>query len=380
MDRSVGIEEELLLVDPASGALVPAGGRALRRHVARTGDVEGSDVTKELFLPMIETGTDPCHTRAELLADLVRVRGLALRAAEEAGAALVASGTPVIERAGRRMTPDERYRRMEAEYGRIARDALTCGTHVHVEVGDDFDLAVAVLDRLRPWLPVLVALAANSPFWGGGDTGHASFRSQVWRRWPTAGQAEPYGDAAGYRAATQALLDAGAGLDPGMLYLDARLAAGLPTVEIRVADVCLDLRDTLTVAVLCRGLVDAAVADLHAGRPVPDVRSDLLHAAHWRAGRYGLGGELVHPVTGRLASARDVLGATLDRVRDHLAPGDADWLRSSLDRVLADGTGADAQRAAAASASGDLSAVVRVLAERTRVLSWPTEAPAAPSA
>ena len=98
-----------------------------------------------------------------------------------------------------------------------------------------------VLDHLRPWLPVLSAISVNSPFNSGRDTGHASWRSQLWGGWPTAGPAEPFGDRAGYEAATQALMDSGAAMDKGMLYLDARPPSAYPTVEMRVADVCTDV-------------------------------------------------------------------------------------------------------------------------------------------
>ena len=159
-----------------------------------------------------------------------------------------------------------------------------------------------VLDGLRPWLPLLVALAANSPYASGEDTGYASWRQQAWGRWPVTGQAEPYGSAAEYRRVTEALIATGAALDPGMLYLDARLAASYPTVEIRVADACTDVDDAVLVAALSRGPGgDGRAAD---GPDADPVRSDLLRAAHWRAARYGLSGSLVHPRTWALVPAR----------------------------------------------------------------------------
>ncbi len=133
--------------------------------------------------------------------------------------------------------------------------AGTLGMHVHVDVADDEE-AVRVVDGLRRWLPLLVGLAANSPYAGGRDTGYASWRQQVWTRWPTAGQSEPFGSAAEYRRVTEALIATGAALDPGMLYFDARLAADYPTVEIRVADACTEVDDAMLVAALCRALVE----------------------------------------------------------------------------------------------------------------------------
>ena len=164
-------------------------------------------------------------------------------------------------------TPKSRYRRIQSEYGELARQALVCAMHVHVDVADDEE-AVRVVDGIRPWLPLLVALSANSPFWQGRDTGHASWRSQVWSRWPTAGAAQPFGDVATYRAGRASGCSSwGAGLDPGMLYFDVRLAAHYPTVEIRVADVCTDVEDAALVALLARALVTTVAADPASGRP-----------------------------------------------------------------------------------------------------------------
>lgn len=101
-----------------------------------------------------------------------------------------------------------RYQRMAQRYGLTEQEQLTCGCHVHVSVDSDAE-AVGVLDRIRIWLPTLTALSANSPFWQGRDTGYASFRSQVWARWPSSGPIEVQGSTERYRALVQALLKSG---------------------------------------------------------------------------------------------------------------------------------------------------------------------------
>ena len=111
-----------------------------------------------------------------------------------------------------------------------------------------------MIDRIAAWLPLLLALSSNSPFWQGHDTGYASFRTVIWGLWPTAGPSGPFGDAAGYDAAVADLVRSGAALDVGMVYFDARLSASYPTVEIRVADVCTDVRDAVLLAALSRAL------------------------------------------------------------------------------------------------------------------------------
>ncbi|MFD2352900.1 glutamate-cysteine ligase family protein [Nonomuraea ferruginea] len=97
---------------------------------------------------------------------------------------------------------------MLSDYQQLTREQLICGTHVHAEV-DDPDLAVTVAHRLTPWLPPLLALSASSPYWDGDDTGYASYRSLVWRRWPTAGPIAKYDSAAEYKEMIKELIRSG---------------------------------------------------------------------------------------------------------------------------------------------------------------------------
>ncbi len=374
--RKVGVEEELLLVDPATGRLAEVSHRALRAHadaVAAAG--EGGDALKrpddiehELFLQQIETASAPCERLDELQDEIRRCRRSAGEAAQSAGAAAVAVGAPVLVGGELKVTPNDRYRRIVESYGEVGRQADVCGMHVHVEVADD-DQRVGVLDRIRPWLPFLLAVSANSPFWRGFDTGYASWRSQVWGRWPTAGPAEPYGDLAGYEAVAEAFLASGAALDRGMLYLDARLAAAYPTVEIRIADVCTDVDDTVLVAALSRGLVETAAREWSEGVPPASWRTDLLRAAHWRAAQYGVSTDLIDPVSRKLAQPREVFGSLVDYVREALdETDDTQAVVDLFERLLARGAGASRQRAVA-EATGDIAAVVTDLRARTEA-SW----------
>ena len=109
-------------------------------------------------------------------------------------------------------------------FGEIGRGGGTCGMHVHVAIESDEE-GVGVIDRIAPWLPVLLAVSANSPFVDGRDSGYASWRAQMWARWPSAGPTEPFGSAQAYHEASRFLLEAGAARDQGMLYFDARLSA-----------------------------------------------------------------------------------------------------------------------------------------------------------
>jgi carboxylate-amine ligase len=371
--RTVGVEEELLVVD-SDGRPVPLGPGALevasrrgegenpeeheRAEREDAGDEESAaHLMPELKAQQLELGTPVCHTLDEVDTELRFWRARAQSAAAATGAhvaALATSPVPVTPVP----TEGDRYTRMLDAFGHTAREMLTCGCHVHVSIADD-DEGVAVLNRVRIWLPVLTALTANSPFWQGEDTGYASFRSQAWHRWPSAGPNEVFAGAAEYHRLIEQVLATETVLDTGMVYFDARLSANWPTVEVRTADVALRVEDAVTLAGVVRSLVETAARDARAGNSPPAVPAVVLRVAAWRAGRSGLTGDLVHPLTGRPAPAADVLGALLDHVRPALADaGDEQRVTDGLSALLRCGTGADLQRRVHRE-TGDLTAVVR---------------------
>lgn len=363
--RKLGVEEELLLVDPDTGELKPLGRHVLRAH--ETGPPQDAPVEEELFLHQIESQTPPTGDLAELASQLRSGRRAMGQAASAAGAATMASGSAVLVGTESRVTPKPRYRRIMAEYGELARSAIASAMHVHVDVADDEE-GVRVLDGIAPWLPLLLAVSANSPYAHGQDTGYASWRYQTWSRWPSHGTGQPFGDAATYHAVTGQLLAWGAALDHGMLYFDARLARDYPTVEIRVADVCGDLEDAVLVAALSRALV-AAAADPPPGGAVAPWRGDLQRAASWRASRYGLTERLVDPACRELVPARQALASLVDHVRPALEEcGDLALVTEGVERVFARGNGATQQRRAFEE-TGDLVAVVQDAVRRTEA-SW----------
>ncbi|WP_426592150.1 carboxylate-amine ligase [Cellulomonas sp. McL0617] len=356
--RSVGVEEEFLLVTP-DGRPHAVAAAVLRRAADEpsSGDVPGGDLEKEFKQEQIETSTHPCTDLADLVEQIRTGRERADELARRAGARIAALATApqVVEST---VVPDRRAIAIRAEFGQTARDQLTCGCHVHVEVADD-DEGVRILDHLRPWTPILLALSGNSPSWQGTHTGYASYRSQVWGRWPTAGPTAPFGDAAGYRAVIEGLLRSGAILDEGMVYFDARLSSRYPTVEVRVADVCLDAGDAALQAALVRALADTP------GATTDPPRTELLRAAAWRAARSGLTGDLVDPLTGTPVPAAEAVATLVERVRPALvANGDVDWVEHQIATVLRRGNGAIQQLGWRAEGADD-DEVVRRAVDRT---------------
>lgn len=362
--RTFGVEEELIIVDPVSGvplALADAVLRGLMPDDAGTGAgasggsgaaTTGSGFSFELKLEQVETQTVPCLDHAGLLAQIRQSRGFADRAAREHGARVAALATSPLASITH-TTPNQRYATMQRRFGLTVQEQLTCGFHVHTFI-ESPEEGVAVLDRIRDKLAVLIALSANSPFWNGTETGFESYRTQAWNRWPAAGPAMIFGSFPVYRRVVTRLLESGVLFDEGMVYFDARLARHHPTVEVRVADVCLRSEDAALLAVLVRALVESASREWRDGvepAPVPTV---LLRMAAWQASNCGLRGELLDFGSFRPAPACEVVHALVDFLAPVLREqGELELVRRGVDRILADGTGSQVQRQALSAPRSD---------------------------
>ena len=373
--RSVGVEEEFLLVDPATGRPRAVAGTALQavRQADRgqgygpgagTGGHDAAEALElELQLQQLETNTQPCRALDDLGREVRRCRASAADAAARAGAQVAALATsPILVEP--EITGKSRYQKMADAFGLTAQEQLTCGCHVHVEISSP-DEGVAALDRIGPWLATLLALSANSPFWQGRDSSYASFRYQAWGRWPSSGPAGEYGSAQAYRETVRQMVRTGTLLDAGMVYFDARLSERYPTIEIRVADVCLQADDAVLIAALARALVETEARRWRQGTPVRQVRAELLRLAAWRASRSGLDDVLIHPISGLPAPSAAVAALLLEHVSDALADaGETGTVTDLLAAVVARGNGAAFQRNAYRR-SGHLADVVTSAAAAT---------------
>ncbi|MCY0943225.1 glutamate--cysteine ligase [Streptomyces antarcticus] len=369
--RSVGVEEELLLVDARSGEPLALSGAVLAAadrsagHLPGRGGAPAHTFEKELQKEQLEFATKPVTEMGELQEEITRWRAEAARHAASAGALVAALGTsPLPVRPS--LSAGTRYEWLSEQLGLTAQEQLTCGCHVHVSVESDEE-GVAVLDRIRPWLPVLTAMSANSPFWQGQDSGYGSYRSRVWNRLPSAGPTDTFGSADRYHEQVRAMLDTGVLRDEGMMYFDARLSAAYPTVEVRVADVCLEASTPVLLAALVRGLVETAAREWRDGRPPARIGTGLLRLAAWRASRSGLDGPLIDPGTMRETSPAGAVEALHAHVREALADhGDDERVREGIARLMERGNGARVQRELLRT-EGSLGAVATRCAEITAV-------------
>jgi carboxylate-amine ligase len=312
--------------------------------VAEEAERRGVKLQLELSSCQVETTSGVAKTSAELGEELTRLRRAAAQAAEASGVQLLASGLPPATPHQFPVTDTPRYRRIGAEYGMVAHEQGICGCHVHVEVPDRA-AAVHVSNWLRPWLPSLLALSANSAVYRNADSGYASWRSVLWRRWPVAGPPPFFPSPDDYDRTVDMLIDSGVILDRKMIYWDVRPSENFPTIEVRVADVPATVAETVLLATLVRAAVMTALDGRDdAGRLPPA----LLRAAYWKAAHDGLAGRGLDLFEGRGAvPAREQLGALVRRVRPALeALGEYDRAVAELDRVAGEGNGAMRQRRA----------------------------------
>ncbi|MEV0135791.1 glutamate--cysteine ligase [Dactylosporangium sp. NPDC050688] len=353
---TVGVEEEFLLLDAGTWHNAPVADAA--RDALAPAVREQTRV--EFRRSMMEMVTPVCTSLPKLREHLTVNRAAAATAAQAAGAQLVAvAATPVAE-PDRTVEDTPRFHAISRHYGPIAHDPALCGCHIHVGVADP-EVAVQVCNHLRPWLPLVQAMTANSVYHAGADTHHASWRSIQLERWPSLAPAPYLNSVAHYERTVAELVGSGVMLDDSMVLWWVRPSKRYPTVEIRVADVCPTAADAVLVAGLARALVGTVLEDIAAGRPAVRPPEHLLRAAHWNAAHQGLAGTLMDLRGRRAVPAWDMVDLLADTVAPALRRhGDHTLVTAELARLRAEGTGADRQRRA-----GDLPAAMRKLADLT---------------
>lgn len=337
-----GIEEEYFLADP--GNLRPEGkAEAVLRDLPPG---EGLEVTHEFLTTELERASAVCTELTEAETDLAGSRAQVHAVVRRHGALPVASGTPFDSASAPAVTDTPRYRALGAGARGLLDDHQICATQVHVGVPDR-EAGVRALNGIRVWLPTLMALTGNSPFWRGRDTGFASWRAVIMRRWATTGCPPVFTDAADYDRRLRRLVGVGGTIDTATVAWYARLSERYPTLEVRVADAQLDVPSALLVAALSRALVVTGLAAADRGDAPPEMEPELLDAALWHASRDGIRGQLVDPGSGDLAPAWVVTDALLRHVSDALdAAGDRPRVVELLDRLWQSGTGAETQQRA----------------------------------
>jgi carboxylate-amine ligase len=348
-DFSLGVEEELFLVDPVTGAQIDASAAVLER----LGPVDGT-VERELHACQVELITDVCATAGEATGTIGGLR----RAVTATGAGLLGSGThPAAFEGTAEITDKERYERIRDLLGDAVADPVG-GLHVHVGMPDP-ETAIRAFNGLRRHLPLLQALSANSPFRHGRDTGLASAREVTMRGWPRSGVPRAMRDFEDFCARSAVLTRAASVPDYTWFWWKLRPHPRLGTVEVRALDAQSSLEDVAALVALVHGLAREAATN---GRLPPALPAEILDEGAFRAARYGTAAELPD-AEGRLTGVAELLDEALALARPHARDLGSEDELDGVRRLLEQGGGAGRQRAAYA--IGGMGQLLRETVERT---------------
>ena len=337
---SIGMEEEYFVFDAGTRRAVR---QFDRRFLVGARKALGDRVKTEMLQSQIEVVTPPCETMQEARAHLAGYRRALAAVAAERKLGLAAMGTfPLAFWPEQSVTPKARYGAIIDDLQMIGYRNMLCGMHVHVEV-PDLDTRINLIMRLTPYLPLLLALTASSPFWQGHPTGLKGYRLAAYDELPRTGLPELFRTEEDYREFIAALAGAGIIPDASYIWWALRPALNYPTVELRVGDTCTRLDDAIAVAALFRCLVRALSRDREHNAGFDRVGRAITMENKWRAQRYGAAASFVDPFTRTPLTATDWLAAVKRAVADDIAAFGCAAEFARLDDILAKGTSADQQ-------------------------------------
>lgn len=331
-----GVEEEYVLLDP--DALVPVSGGDARYDVF--GEVpSGGLICAEYLSSQLECSTTPVSSLAQAGEQLTAMRSSLAGFAARHHALLAPVGSPFATAGRSQISVSPHYDDVFELLGQLTQEHVVNGLHVHVEVAGDEE-RVRALRRVRAWLPLLLALSANSPFAYGLPSGLESWRSILIRRLPATWCPPAFADADEYHRTLERLVAVGAVPVPSSVSWAVRLSERYDTVEVRVADVQLDVADTLLLTGLMRAII--CTEDLPDDAPP----HEELDASLWLAARHGMAARLLTE-DGSTETAWEAVQRLLSGIRPALREtGDEDFVDEHLARVRRDGTGSRRQLAA----------------------------------
>jgi carboxylate-amine ligase len=341
---TIGIEEELMIVDQSSFELVSAIESLLEDARAPSTKSMDGDIKPELMESVLEIATKPARNTAEAGVQLRALRDQVRMTAAQRGLTIGSAGThPFARWEDQRIAARTRYRELVSALRFVARQELIFGLHVHVGI-DDPDKAIHVADGMRVHLPVLLALSANSPFWRGDSTGLASSRMPIFRQFPRVGVPPSYRDWAHYEREIEFMISSGVMEDYTYLWYDVRPHPRLGTVEIRACDAQTRVEHTLALAALIQAMVKELAEHYESGAHLAEYPWQMLDENRWLAARHGLDGELVDLPANQRVSTRALAQRLLDRLREHAQDLGSAVELEGVDDLLARGNGAARQQ------------------------------------
>ena len=312
---TIGIEEEYLLVDPATGALADDPHEGILTECAAGFDDSVGFVVPEFLRAQVEVGTAVCKSIEEVRGKLALLRRGVADAARNHGLAPIAASThPFAEWSDLHHTDKERYNVLAEDMQAVARRLIICGMHVHIGIADD-DLRTDLLNQVAYFLPHLLALSTSSPFWRGENTGLMSYRLSVFNELPRTGLPEKFDSYGEYLRHVQVLVDAGVLEDASKLWWDIRPHTRFPTLEMRIADICTYMDDGITIAALYACVISMLIRLRRSNQRWRYYANMLVNENRWRAQRYGYDKGLIDFGRGQIVPYDDLLEELFEFLR-----------------------------------------------------------------
>lgn len=337
---TIGVEEEYLLVDKESRALVIDPPQSL---IGECEEILGNQVTSELLRSQVEVGTKVCNNVQEARAELVRLRGAIIEVAGRHGLAPIASSThPFSPWTEQKQTQKDRYMELTTEMQAAARRLVICGMHVHVGINDD-SLRIDLMNQLGYFLPHLLALSCSSPFWEGLDTGLKSYRLTIFDALPRTGLPERFQSFAEYKRHVDILINAGVMEDSTKIWWDLRPSNRYPTLETRIMDVCTRVDDAITLAAILVCTMRMLYRLRQSNQRWRIYTPMLIRENRWRAMRYSFDEGLIDFAKGEIVPFEDLIEEILQLIcEDAEALGCMEEV-ASVRNILQRGTSAHRQ-------------------------------------
>ncbi len=336
-----GLEEEFFVGDAVKR---DAARLRLKEFFAACSEIfRAEDVQREMLEPQVEVASPPAVDFADARRKLASLRRDLGELAKRHDLSILAAGThPIASWARQRATAKARYGKLMEDLQMLGSRNMVCGLHVHVEV-PDLSARVDVMNRVLPFLPLLLALSTSSPFWQAQRTGLMSYRLAAFRELPRSGLPELFESAADYERYVEALVGARAIQDSSFVWWMIRPSRKHPTLELRIADSCTRLEDGLAIAALYRCLVRRLVRDVRLNAGLTGASRGIVAENCWRAQRYGIHGSLIDEPSRSAKPVSEVLEDALGLVADDAAALGCAAEVEETRAILVRGTSADRQ-------------------------------------
>jgi carboxylate-amine ligase len=337
---NIGIEEEYQTVDPET--------RDLRSHISaeiiRKGRILLEERVKpEMHQSVVEIGTGVCSNIQEARAEILDIRRQMVTLARANGLRLSAAGThPFAHWADQEIYPDARYHTIVEDMKMVARANLIFGLHVHIGV-EDPETAIQIMNGARYFLPHILALSTNSPFWMGMDSGLRSYRCKVFDKFPRTNIPDVYTSRSEFDNYVELLIRTNCIDNAKKIWWDIRPHPHFPTLEFRICDMPMRLDETIAIAALCQAVIGKLYKLHEQNLSFRHYSRSLIMENKWRAARYGLDGKLIDFGKQQEVPVRQLIAEILEFVGDVVEELGSQEEIAYIDRILAEGSGADRQ-------------------------------------